>query len=67
MLVSYKWLQELVDVKDIDVNQLADKMSRSGIEVEDVTIPEEGLKKLLLETLKNVFLIQIVITYQFAK
>ncbi|MGX6969303.1 phenylalanine--tRNA ligase subunit beta [Vagococcus bubulae] len=53
MLVSYKWLQELVDVKDIDVNDLADKMSRSGIEVEDVTIPEEGLKKIVVGDVKE--------------
>lgn len=53
MLVSYKWLQELVDIKDIDVNQLADKMSRSGIEVEDVVIPEEGLKKIVVGDVKE--------------
>lgn len=53
MLVSYKWLQELVDVKDIKVDALADKMSRSGIEVEDVTIPEEGLKKIVVGDVKQ--------------
>lgn len=53
MLVSYKWLQELVDVKDISVDALADKMSRSGIEVEDVTIPEEGLKKIVVGDVKE--------------
>lgn len=67
MLVSYKWLKQLVDLEGISPIELSDKMSRSGIEVEDVVVPEEGLKKSLLEMLKNVFLIQIVITYQFAK
>lgn len=53
MLVSYKWLQELVDVKNISVDELADKMSRSGIEVEDVTIPEDGLKKIVVGDVKE--------------
>ncbi|MGX6992653.1 phenylalanine--tRNA ligase subunit beta [Vagococcus penaei] len=53
MLVSYKWLNELVDLSDIRVDELADKMSRSGIEVEDVTIPEEGLKKIVVGDVKE--------------
>ncbi|WP_326716411.1 phenylalanine--tRNA ligase subunit beta [Vagococcus jeotgali] len=48
MLVSYKWLEELVDLKGISPEELSDKMSRSGIEVEDITIPQEGLKKIVV-------------------
>ena len=33
MLVSYKWLKELVDV-DVTTAELAEKMSTTGIEVE---------------------------------
>ncbi|MGO3732873.1 MAG: phenylalanine--tRNA ligase subunit beta [Vagococcus sp.] len=52
MLVSYKWLNELIDIKDIHPDELADKMSRSGIEVEEVNIPEEGLKKIVVGDVK---------------
>ena len=36
MLVSYKWLKELVDI-DVASAELAEKMSTTGIEVEGVT------------------------------
>ena len=35
MLVSYKWLKELVDV-DVTTYELSEKMSTTGIEVEGV-------------------------------
>ncbi|MGT2930564.1 phenylalanine--tRNA ligase subunit beta [Streptococcus dentasini] len=47
MLVSYKWLKELVDV-DVTTAELAEKMSTTGIEVEGVEIPAEGLSKLVV-------------------
>ncbi|MGT2887497.1 phenylalanine--tRNA ligase subunit beta [Streptococcus didelphis] len=47
MLVSYKWLKELVDI-DVSPAQLAEKMSTTGIEVEGVKIPSEGLSKLVV-------------------
>ena len=36
MQVSLKWLNELVDLKDIDVNQIAHELTMSGLEVEEV-------------------------------
>ena len=45
MLVSYKWLKELVDV-DVLSEELAEKMSTTGIEVEGVSSPAEGLSKI---------------------
>lgn len=48
MLVSYKWLQELVGLTGVSPEQLADKMSRSGIEVEAVEVPAEGLKNIVV-------------------
>ena len=45
MLVSYKWLKELVDV-DVTTAELAEKMSTTGIEVEGVETPAEGLSKI---------------------
>ena len=47
MLVSYKWLKELVDV-DVTTAELAEKMSTTGIEVEGVKTPAEGLSNWLL-------------------
>uniref|UniRef100_UPI0023FA39D7 phenylalanine--tRNA ligase subunit beta n=1 Tax=Streptococcus orisratti TaxID=114652 RepID=UPI0023FA39D7 len=47
MLVSYKWLKELVDV-DVTTHELSEKMSTTGIEVEGVSIPSEGLTKLVV-------------------
>ena len=47
MLVSYKWLKELVDV-DVTTAELAEKMSTTGIEVEGVKTPAEGLSKLVV-------------------
>ena len=47
MLVSYKWLKELVDV-DVTTAKLAEKMSTTGIEVEGVETPAEGLSKLVV-------------------
>ncbi len=40
MNVSYQWLSEYLDLTDISPEDLADKMSRTGIEVEDVFVPE---------------------------
>lgn len=47
MLVSYKWLKQLVDI-DVPVEELAEKMSTTGIEVEGVSSPAEGLSKIVV-------------------
>lgn len=47
MLVSYKWLKELVAI-DVPSAELAEKMSTTGIEVEGVEVPAEGLSKLVV-------------------
>ncbi|MBT2754507.1 phenylalanine--tRNA ligase subunit beta [Mesobacillus foraminis] len=43
MLVSYKWLQEYVDVTGVSAEELAEKITKSGIEVEGVDTLNEGL------------------------
>lgn len=48
MNVSYKWLSEYLNLESITPESLADKLSRTGIEVEDVTVPQEGLKKIVV-------------------
>ena len=47
MLVSYKWLKQLVDV-DVPSEELAEKMSTTGIEVEGVASPATGLSKIVV-------------------
>ena len=47
MLVSYKWLKELVDVTVLS-EELAEKMSTTGIEVEGVSSPAKGLSKIVV-------------------
>ncbi|MGT2932469.1 phenylalanine--tRNA ligase subunit beta [Streptococcus catagoni] len=47
MLVSYKWLKELVDI-NVAPKDLAEKMSTTGIEVEGVEVPSEGLSKIVV-------------------
>ncbi len=67
MLVSYKWLNRYVDLSNVTPKELADKMSVTGIEVEGITVPEEGLKKSLSVKSRNVYHIQILITFLFVK
>ena len=38
MFVSYKWLQDYVDLSGISATELAEKITKSGIEVEGVEI-----------------------------
>lgn len=44
MFVSYKWLQDYVDLTGVSANKLAEKITKSGIEVEGVEILNEGIK-----------------------
>lgn len=48
MLVSYKWLNQYVDLSGITPKELGDKMSVTGIEVEGITVPAAGLKKIVV-------------------
>ncbi|MBO9130585.1 phenylalanine--tRNA ligase subunit beta [Bacillus sp. 165] len=43
MFVSYKWLQEYVDLNGITASELADKITKSGIEVEGVEVLNKGI------------------------
>ncbi|OTP11987.1 phenylalanine-tRNA ligase beta subunit [Enterococcus sp. 10A9_DIV0425] len=53
MLVSYKWLNQYVDLSNVTPQELADKMSVTGIEVEGITQPSEGLKKIVVGEVKE--------------
>ncbi|MFS0593525.1 phenylalanine--tRNA ligase subunit beta [Cytobacillus horneckiae] len=43
MYVSYKWLQDYVDLSGITPDELAEKITKSGIEVEGVATLNEGI------------------------
>lgn len=46
MLVSYKWLQRYVDLSDVSPEEVAEQMTRSGIEVESIERKDEDITKL---------------------
>lgn len=48
MFVSYKWLQDYVDLSGVSVEDLAEKITRSGIEVDSVTVLNEGIKGVIV-------------------
>ncbi|WP_316570913.1 phenylalanine--tRNA ligase subunit beta [Neobacillus sp. YIM B06451] len=43
MFVSYKWLQDYVDLSGVTAEELAEKITKSGIEVEGVETLNEGI------------------------
>lgn len=48
MNVSYKWLQEYLNLEEVTAEALADKMSRTGIEVDGVIRPGKGMSKIIV-------------------
>jgi phenylalanyl-tRNA synthetase beta chain len=48
MLVSYKWLQEYVDLAGVSADELAEKITKSGIEVEGVDKLNEGMSGIVV-------------------
>lgn len=48
MLVSYKWLNELVAIADVTPQELADRMSLTGIEIEGVASIGTPLKNIVV-------------------
>jgi len=48
MFVSYKWLQDYVDLSGITPEELAEKITKSGIEVEGVEVLNEGIRNVVI-------------------
>ncbi|MCL6586555.1 MAG: phenylalanine--tRNA ligase subunit beta [Anoxybacillus sp.] len=48
MFVSYKWLQEYVDLTGITAKQLADRITKAGIEVESVEVRNKGVQGVVI-------------------
>lgn len=53
MFVSYKWLGEYLDLSKVPVKELADQLSLTGLEVEGIRFPSEGLKKIIVGEVKE--------------
>lgn len=48
MLVSYKWLQEYIDVHDLTAKEIAEKLTRGGIEVDIVHSLNKGINGVVI-------------------
>ncbi|MDP4157223.1 MAG: phenylalanine--tRNA ligase subunit beta, partial [Bacillota bacterium] len=48
MFVSYKWLQDYVDLSGVSAEELAEKITKSGIEVEGVEVLNEGIQGVVI-------------------
>ncbi len=48
MKVSYNWLNEFIDLADLNPQDVGERMSRTGIEVDGVAAIGEGLKKIVV-------------------
>jgi phenylalanyl-tRNA synthetase beta chain len=48
MFVSYKWLQDYVDLSGVSAKDLAEKITKSGIEVEGVEVLNEGISGVVI-------------------
>lgn len=48
MLVSYNWLKYFLDLDDQNPYELAEEITRSGVEIPDRIHPMDGLKKLVV-------------------
>ena len=48
MLVSYNWLKDYVDINDNTAEDLAEKITKAGIEVEQVEVLNKGIEGLVV-------------------
>lgn len=48
MKVSTKWLNEYVDIADLDLEQLAEKIERTAVELDENYCMADGLKKIVV-------------------
>ncbi|MCQ5364345.1 phenylalanine--tRNA ligase subunit beta [Anoxybacillus salavatliensis] len=48
MFVSYKWLQQYVDLTNITAKELADRITKAGIEVESVEVRNKGIQGVVI-------------------
>ncbi len=54
MKISLNWLKEYIDLSDLSTNEIVDKLTMSGLEVEDVTDENELYKNFIVAEVKSV-------------
>ncbi|API89989.1 phenylalanine--tRNA ligase subunit beta [Marinilactibacillus sp. 15R] len=54
MKASYNWLKEYLNLENTTPEQLADQITLTGIEVDSLIVPGEGLKKLVVGEVRSV-------------
>ncbi|SDZ53773.1 phenylalanyl-tRNA synthetase beta chain [Evansella caseinilytica] len=47
MLVSYKWLKKYIQIEDLTAEEIAEQLTRSGVEVDIVTPMNKGVKNIV--------------------
>jgi len=53
MLVSFNWLNEFIDCKDIGPERVAESLTMAGLEVEGISSLKESVKDLLIGTITS--------------
>ncbi|WP_332689697.1 phenylalanine--tRNA ligase subunit beta [Halalkalibacter lacteus] len=53
MLVSYKWLQDYIDIEDLTARDIAEKMTRGGIEIDFVHQLNQGVSGVVVGFVKE--------------
>lgn len=48
MRVSYKWLSQYIDLSDVSPQDLAEKLTRAGVEVEAIESRNDGLERVVV-------------------
>ncbi len=51
MLISRKWLSQYMDISDLSINEIADRITAAGLEVEGIEKMSEGTKLIIGEVL----------------
>lgn len=62
MKISKKWLEQYMDLSDLSMNEIANRITDAGFEVEEVT-PMSSATNLVIGQVEPANLIQIRITF----
>ena len=65
MKVSYNWLKDFVDLKDLKPQEVADKLTVSGLEVEEVLFMNEHLHENIQKQIGFKFVMLMLVSNKF--
>ncbi|TYB30428.1 MAG: hypothetical protein FXF47_09355, partial [Candidatus Mcinerneyibacterium aminivorans] len=54
MKVTWKWLNDFIDLSDLNIEKLSDKLGAQGLEVDDVDYPAEKISNVVIGYVKNI-------------